>query len=184
MKELRLQMVWESREQAAQSMLALASPWCMQRFAEGRSVEVEFRLHEDAKSDRQRKYYHGILLMAIAHQARPNGSQHDMKTWKEYFRDTYLGEKSVTTVNPVTGEISVHQHRVSTEELGIRAYSNLIDRVSAFAAEMGVQIPMKFEEWERTEYDPDTGEFTANRAPPSAANDQRATARRRARACA
>ena len=179
MKELRLQMVWESREQAAQSMLALASPWCLQRFAEGRAVEVEFRLHEDAKSDRQRKYYHGILLMAIAHQARPNGAQHDMKTWKEYFRDTYLAEKAVTTVNPVTGEISVHQHRVSTEELGIRAYSNLIDRVSAFAAEMGVQIPMKFEEWERTEYDPDTGEFTANRAPA-----QRATARRRGRVCA
>lgn len=179
MKELRLQMVWESREQAAQSMLALASPWCMQRFAEGRAVEVEFRLHEDAKSDRQRKYYHGILLMAIAHQARPNGSQHDMRTWKDYFRDIYLGEKAVTTVNPVTGEISVHQHRVSTEELGIRAYSNLIDRVSAFAAEMGVQIPMKFEEWECTEYDPDTGEFTANRAPA-----QRATARRRGRACA
>ena len=179
MKELRLQMVWESREQAAQSMLALASPWCMQRFAEGRAVEVEFRVHEDAKSDRQRKYYHGILLMAIAHQARPNGSQHDMRTWKDYFRDIYLGEKAVTTVNPVTGEISVHQHRVSTEELGIRAYSNLIDRVSAFAAEMGVQIPMKFEEWECTEYDPDTGEFTANRAPA-----QRATARRRGRACA
>lgn len=179
MKELRLQMVWESREQAAQSMLALASPWCMQRFAEGRAVEVEFRLHEDAKSDRQRKYYHGILLMAIAHQARPNGSQHDMRTWKDYFRDIYLGEKAVTTVNPVTGEISVHQHRVSTEELGIRAYSNLIDRVSAFAAEMGVQIPMKFEEWERTGYDPDTGEFMANRAPA-----QRAAARRRGRACA
>ena len=50
MKELRLQMVWESREQAAQSMLALASPWCMQRFDKGSAVEVEFRLHEDANS--------------------------------------------------------------------------------------------------------------------------------------
>ena len=42
----------------------------------------------------------------------------------------------------------------------MRAYSNFIDRVSAFGAtELGVTFPASFEQWERMQVDPETGEI-------------------------
>ena len=56
---------------------------------------------------------------------------------------------------------SRRRHRISTEDLGIRAYSRLIDRVSAFAAtELGVTFPATYDQWEREQIDMDTGEIT------------------------
>jgi hypothetical protein len=49
--------------------------------------------------------------------------------------------------------------RVSTEDLGVKGYSQLIDRVSAFAAtELGVTFPATFQQWEGMQVDPATGE--------------------------
>lgn len=102
-------------------------------------------MHEDAKTDRQRRYYHGVVLKTIAQQARPNGEQHALAVWKEYFRAEYLGYKTVTTKNPITGKKIRRRVRVSTEDLGVKGYSQLIDRVSAFAAtELGVTFPARF----------------------------------------
>ena len=50
--------------------------------------------------------------------------------------------------------------RVSTEDLGVKGYSQLIDRVSAFAAtELGVTFPASFQQWEGMQVDPATGEI-------------------------
>ena len=44
--------------------------------------------------------------------------------------------------------------------LGEKGYSQLIDRVSAFAAtELGVTFPATFQQWEGMQVDPDTGEI-------------------------
>ena len=126
----------------------------------GVRLELEIRLHEDAKTDRQRRYYHGVVLKCIADQAKPNGCQYPLKVWKEHFRAEYLGHKTVTTKNPLTGKKVRRRVRVSTEDLGVKGYSQLIDRVSAFAAtEFGVRFPATYEQWERLEVDPDTGEI-------------------------
>lgn len=126
----------------------------------GVRLELEIRLHEDAKTDRQRRYYHGVVLKCIADQARPNGCQYPLAVWKEHFRAEYLGHKTVTTKNPLTGKKVRRRVRVSTEDLGVKGYSQLIDRVSAFAAtELGVRFPATYEQWERMEVDPDTGEI-------------------------
>ena len=46
------------------------------------------------------------------------------------------------------------------------AYSDLIDRVSAFAAtELGVTFPATYEQWEREQIDPDTGEIIGSVQP-------------------
>ena len=128
--------------------------------AAGHRLHVEVRLYEDAKTDRQRGYYHGVVLKTIAQQARPNGQQYPLAVWKEHFRAEYLGYKTLTRKNPLTGKKTRTRLRVSTEDLGVRGYSRLIDRVTAFAAtELGVTFPATFEQWEGMRVDPETGEI-------------------------
>lgn len=118
----------------------------------GHGTVVEVRTAEDVKTDKQRRYLHGYVLMTIARQAAPGGQKFDMKTWKEHFRAEFLGHKTVTVKNPMTGKKVRRRVRVSTEDLGVKGYSEYIDRVTAFAAtELGVEFR---EEW----VDPETGE--------------------------
>lgn len=155
-----LRVAWFNPEQGRTSLMGSVAPWCKAQWEAGRRVEAEFRLYEDAKTDRQRRYYHGVVLKTIAEQARPNGQSFPLKVWKEHFRAEYLGFKTRTELNPITGKKSRRRIRISTEDLGIKAYSKLIDRVSAFAAtELGVTFPATFEQWERMEVDPETGEI-------------------------
>ena len=159
MSDLSLTVILHNAEQAAMAIRNVAAPKCREIWAAGQLVEATFRTHEDAKTDRQRAYYHGVVLKSIAQQARPNGEQHALAVWKEYFRAEYLGHKTVTTKNPMTGKKSRRRVRVSTEDLGVKGYSQLIDRVSAFAAtELGVTFPASFHQWEGMQVDPDTGE--------------------------
>ena len=126
--------------------------WAKAQLSAGRPVDLEARLHEDAKTDKQRRYLHGYVLMTIARQAAVNGQQFDLSTWKEWYRSTFLGWKTVTHKNPFTGKKVRRRQRVSTEDLGVKGYSEYIERVTAHAAtELGVEFR---EEW----IDPETGE--------------------------
>lgn len=148
-------------QQGHAALLALWSDRLKPLLLAGHRLEVEVRLHEDAKTDRQRRYYHGIVLKSIAEQARPNGQQFPRAVWKEHFRAEFLGFKNVTAINPLTRRKALRRVRISTEDLGVRAYSKLIDRVSAFAAtELGVTFPASFEQWERMQVDLETGEIS------------------------
>lgn len=165
MAELVFRAEWHNAEQGRANCTGAFLPWVGQQLASGRALVIEARLWEDAKTDRQRKYYHGVVLKTIAHQARnTEGQAYDLKVWKEYFRNEYLGFKTVTSVNPITGKKSRRRQRISTEDIGIRAYSKLIDKVQAFAAtELRVTFPASFDQWEaaiaRGDVDPDTGEI-------------------------
>jgi len=137
MPEPSIQATWHEPVQAGRHFKNVIAPWCKSMWAAGHRLHVEVRLYEDAKTDRQRAYYHGVVLKTIAQQARPNGTQFPLAVWKEHFRKEYL-----------------------TEDLGVKGYSQLIDRVSAFAAtELGVSFPASFDQWERMQVDPDTGEI-------------------------
>lgn len=126
--------------------------WAKAQLSAGRPVDLEARLHEDVKTDKQRRYLHGYVLMTIASQAAPNGQKFDMKTWKEWYRATFLGWKTVTFKDPFTRKKVRRRQRVSTEDLGVKGYSEYIERVTAHAAtEQGVEFQ---EEW----VDPETGE--------------------------
>ena len=160
MSNTSLTVAWPNADMAGHSFRNVVAPWCKNQWMAGHRLEVELRLHEDAKTDRQRRYYHGVVLKSIASQAKPNGQGFPLAVWKEHFRKEYLGFKTVTTTNPLTGKKSRQRKRISTEDLGVRAYSDLIDRVSAFAAtELGVTFPASYEQWERMQVDPDTGEI-------------------------
>lgn len=119
----------------------------------GHRLQLELRLAEDVKTDKQRRYLHGFILKTIADQALVNGERFPLKVWKEFLRDKFLGHKVVTTKNPMTGKKVRRRVRVSTEDLGVKGYAEYIDRVAAFAAtDLGIEFA---EEW----CDPETGEI-------------------------
>lgn len=145
-------------------------PWIGEQLAAGRGCSVDVRLIEDEKTDKQRAYLHGCILANIALQARVNGEKFPLKVWKEWYRNEFLGFRTVSHTNPFTKKKSRRRQRLSTEDLSIRRYADYIERVIAHAVTvLGVRFP---EEWT----DPETGEvFCLKDA------DQRRAARERKR---
>jgi hypothetical protein len=132
---------WIDPEQAGVNFSRVVKPWCHEQWKAGRRIAVRLCELEDDKSDRQRRYYHGVILTEIADQARANGVQYPMPVWKEFFREKFLGYRTVGYVNPLTGRKSRRRQRISTEDLGVKAYSRLIEQVTAFAVtDLGVQF--------------------------------------------
>lgn len=125
----------------------------------GHELVCQIVAREDKLTEAQRRYYHGFVLMEIAKQAAPGGQKFSMKVWKEYYREKFLGYKRVTTTNPITGRKSRKRVRVSTEDLSVKKYTILIEKVCADAAtEHGVQFGLTQDEFMAT-VDPDTGEI-------------------------
>jgi hypothetical protein len=120
-----------------------------------RKIDVLFVDHEDDLTDKQRRYYHGYVLTVIAQQVKVNGQRFAMPVWKEHYRKEFLGFKTKTCINPITGKKYRARVRQSTEGLGVKGYSRLIEKVTAHAAtEFGVMFPVTLGEW----IDPETGE--------------------------
>jgi len=146
-------------QQAHQAIMAQVWPWVKAQTSAKHPVVLEARLHEDAKTDQQRAFYHGVILTQIAQQAMPNGIKYPMPVWKEYMRQKYLGFKTVTFTDPMTGKKSRRRVRQSTENLGVKGYNKLIERVTAFAVtELGVVFDQHSPDGM---VDPDTGEVYA-----------------------
>lgn len=155
-------------EQAHDVISRTLWPYAKDQTHHGRALVVEARLLEDAITDAQRGYLHGVVLTEIAAFARPGGEQFPMKVWKEHFRSEFLGFKTVTSINPFTKKRVRRRVRVSTEDLGVRALAAYIDRVIAFAAtDLGVQVSEPLPPHLRPQrrhraatVDPETGEIT------------------------
>ena len=161
MTDVMLRSHWVSPDQAWANFKQVIVPWCKERFASGQAIELEFRLYEDAKTDRQRRYLHGVIFKEISQQAAPGGVKHSLKVRKEFCRSEFLGFKTISFINPLTGKKSRRRQRVSTEDLGVKGYAQYIDRVTAFAVvELGVQFSCPtFKQYESMSVDPDTGEI-------------------------
>ena len=130
-----------SPDQARAVLKAHTLPWVGQQLEQGRQLVAEFRLLDDDITDKQRAYLHAVVLAEIALYARPGGQQFPMKVWKEHFRKEWLGFKTATNINPITGRKHRTRVRVSTEDLGITAMAEYIDRIMAYAAtELGVVV--------------------------------------------
>lgn len=168
MPELCAVGIWRDKKHADKTFPVMVAPACKLIWDAGGWVEWSISLHEDRKSDRQRRFYHGVVLKQIALQASVNGVRHDLQVWKEYFRSEYLGYKTGSYLNPITGKKSRRRKRISTEELGVREYSRLIEKVMAYAVtELGVIFPMRWEEYEAAPIDLDTGEVILAPMPPA-----------------
>jgi hypothetical protein len=168
--DILLRVEMRNAEQARAVLTRTALPWVGEQMKAGRELVADFRLLDDAITEAQRGFYHGVVLDEIARFARPSGGQQfPLKVWKEYFRSEFLGFKVVTTVNPITGRKSRRRVRISTEDLGVRGYAEFIDKVIAFAAtDLGVVVsqplPPELRPQRRAarkeHIDADTGEIT------------------------
>jgi hypothetical protein len=128
-------------EQARAILTRNLLPWIGEQMKQGRELVLEARLLDDDITQRQRGYLHAVVLTEIARFAVVNGQRFDMRVWKEHFRSEFLGFKVVSSVNPLTGRKLRRRVRISTEDLGIRAMADYIDRIIAFAAtELGVTV--------------------------------------------
>jgi hypothetical protein len=135
-----LHLEWHSSEQAVTSFRQQMAPFVAQAMKAGQRLAVVVKPLEDEKSDRQRRFYHGVVLAEIAEHARADGQKYSLKTWKEYFRDKFVGYRWEPSVDPVTGKKINRRIRISSEELGVKAYAKLITQVQAFAiTELGLQ---------------------------------------------
>lgn len=114
----------------------------------GNKVIFKVGDYEEHITTLQRKYYHGYILKEIARQAEVNGQNFNLETWKEHFRKTYLGVKRIKFVDPMTGRKKWRNERVSSEDLGVKRYNILIEKVTAFATtDLGVNFDETFESW-------------------------------------
>ena len=146
MSDILMRVELRDQGQARAILVSQALPWIGEQLKAGRELVAEFRLLDDAITEAQRGYLHGVVLTEISLYGRANGGAlFPMLAWKEYFRRRLLPDKRVTFVNPITGKKSRRNVRVSTEELGVRRLASYIDEVIAIAAdELGVvvSVPM------------------------------------------
>lgn len=139
-------------------------------FDNGESVMLSVGPALEPISIRQRKFLKDIVCGQIAEQvklpvfdaagnATGKTTRHTKDVWAEYFRAEFLGDryemKLAVVRDKVTGKsrfakkATPHKVRVSTEHLGVRKYSEHIDRVIDTAIlEFGVEFHFTREERE------------------------------------
>ena len=123
-----------------------------------RRVKITVEEAEDELSVRQRGFLHKAVFPQIEEQyVHPDGTRTEWRAWKEYFRARFLGDKWVQKRVPrwdaergrmvLPKRKTPHRVRVSTEDLGVKAYSRYIDTVIDTATvELGVQFRFITEE--------------------------------------
>lgn len=129
-----------------------------------RKVRVTVEEAEDDLSIRQRGFLHSAVFPQIEEQYRhPDGTRTDRRGWKEYFRARFLGDrwvlKRVPRWDAKLGRLVLpkrktpHRERVSSEDLGTKAYSAYIDIcIDAATIELGVVFRFLAEERDAVRY--------------------------------
>lgn len=129
----------------AKTLMGNADPGTRFRFIVGQD--------RDSLSARQRRFFHGVVLMQIAEQARVNGERFVMATWKEFFRKLFLQDTWEMVKLPGQKRATPRRQRVSSEDLSVKQYSEHIDKVIAYAiTELGVSFDFDSHEREAVRY--------------------------------
>lgn len=145
--------------------------------ADGRRARFRMEEAEDDLSIRQRGFLHKAVFPQIEEQYRhPDGSRTEWRGWKEYFRARFLGDRWVLKRVPrwdaklgrmvLPKRKTPHRERVSTEDLGLKAYSEYIDVVIDTATlELGVQFVFLPSERDAVRYTPPARKRSKEAAP-------------------
>lgn len=108
--------------------------------ADGKRARFRMEEAEDELSIKQRGFLHKAVFPQISEQVTfPDGTRFEWRVWKEMFRARFLGDRWVLKAVPRWDENlrawvkpkrkTPHRERVSTEDLGVKAYSAYIDTV-------------------------------------------------------
>jgi hypothetical protein len=127
--------------------------------ANGENALIECRQALEPVSIKQRRFLHGVVLKQISEQVRVEGHRYVIETWKRYFVDILLPQEwemvevppkwdpEEKKLIPPKRERMPKKKRTSTEELGVRAYSEFTEKVIDYAAvEWGVEFQFTNEE--------------------------------------
>jgi hypothetical protein len=121
--------------------------------AAGQLPQVTLAEWEDDITVKQRAFLHAAVFPQIAEQVNANGDRFTADIWKEYYRKLFLGSKWRMQKLPGQKRAVPVKVRVSTEDLGIKRYSEHIDKVIAHAAtEWGVAFVFRADEREAVRY--------------------------------
>lgn len=100
---------------------------------DGKRVKISVGEDDDPVTVKQRRFLHGPVLEQISEQVRVGGERFVTDVWKEYLRKRILGDRWESYKAPGAKRATPHRIRNSTEELGVKAYSEYIDKVIALA---------------------------------------------------
>lgn len=111
----------------------------------------------DPLTVKQRGFYHAAVIKQITEQARDeDGRAYEFKVWKEHLRKKFLGANGLRWESyKAPGEKRARPHavRISTEDLSIKQYSELIDKAIAYATtELNVEFVFNLSEREEVRW--------------------------------
>lgn len=97
-----------------------------------------------------RRFYKGIVLPQIAEKATVNGERYVASAWAELFRRMFCGADGWRWEMqrlPGAKKATPVRRRVSTEELGVREYRDLAEKVIAYAVdELSIELEFRDED--------------------------------------
>jgi len=140
MSDESLQLVLQTPEQGHAAIAAQGWPWAKAQLQQGKPVVMEMKLLEDELTERQRRYYWGVVLRDIADHVVVGGQRYTKDAWHEYGKREFLPR--VTKKTKVAGRRRpvVVTVIASTTDLSIRQMGQYLEKWMAFAAEHGVTV--------------------------------------------
>lgn len=154
-----INVIAETREEAHQ---AASHAYALAQALIRDAKRVRFLVGEDQDpiTVKQRAFLHAAVFPQIAEQVVVDGTRYAADIWKEFFRKRFLPDRWELTAVPkwdaALGRLVVPKRktplrvRVSTEDLGIKAYSDYIDRVIDTAV-LELHVVFEFRPREREE---------------------------------
>lgn len=121
----------------------------------GESVQLKCGPADEPISIKQRGFLHGAVLPQVAEQAYvgEKRERYTAEIWREYYHRMFIPDRWVMRKLPGAKRATPHRERVSSESLGVRRYSEWIDRIIDHAVvEFGVVFEFKEGEREAVRY--------------------------------
>ena len=121
--------------------------------ANGERVVITAAPLVESISTRQRGFFHAAVLPQISEQVRIGGERYTADIWKEHLRRLFLPDTWEMRKLPGANRATPVRVRSSTERLGVKGYSEHIDKVIAHAVtEWGVEFRFDASEREAVRY--------------------------------
>lgn len=124
-------------------------------FDNGEAVELRVGPALDAIGARQRGFLHAAVLPQIAEQVFVGEKRERFVSdvWKAYWHKRFIPDRWVMRKLPGAKKATPHRERVSSEQLGVKRYSEWIDQIIDTAVtEYGVVFEFQASEREGVRY--------------------------------
>jgi len=119
----------------------LAYQFAVEVINQGKQALIQSREHEPDRSIQQNRFYWGPCLKEISEQARIDGQRWASEAWHELFKRMFLGYEIKKVRVAGRAKTTVIRRLRSTTGLKVRAMSEYLEKVQAFATtDLGVMF--------------------------------------------